>query len=191
MLHKLIKKSFFLFVILLSAGCQSSFQVQTQSFRAVDFDTLNSFKFFNPRHLPKANFSFSEENKEIIFDAVAREFKEMGYSSHQNADLLVKIQGGTIAERELQDRYPASPYFGGGYYPYPSFNDYYSDISRKTTTLIIDVLNAETNRILWQGVATGEMGKKPEEVELKLKEAIQSIFEEFPANKATEESADQ
>lgn len=188
MLTRSTKKLLLFIVPLLIAACRPSFQIQTETFNEHDITTYDSFKFFNPQRLPKANFSFSEENKKVIFDAVAEELKNFGYTSHQKAALLIKVQGGTIAEREVKQRYPTGyPYYGPGYMPYPTYDNYYVDISRKKTTIIVDVLNAETNKLLWQGVATGEMGRRPEEVEAKLKEAIELIFKEFPASPAAKE----
>lgn len=180
MLRKAIKLAALFCFFVSVAGCKTSFKIQTETFSRSVGTESKSFKFFNPQNLPKSNFSFSEENKKIIFDAVADEFKNMGYSSHQKAALLVKVQGGTVTERETRERYAQSPYYGRGMYYYPSFNNFYQDISGKKTTIIIDVIDAATDKILWQGVATGEMGKKPEEVEDKLKVAVHEIIKEFP-----------
>lgn len=169
----------------LIVGCKSSFVIQSEDLTDESFFQKRTFKFFNPDNLPKSNFSFSEENKKIIFDAIAADLKTRGYTSVQQAELMVKVQGGTVNERESRNNTYADPIHPMGYsgygYPY-SFGRFYEDISRKKTTIIIDILDAKTQKLLWQGVATGEMGKKIEEVETMLREAISNILVELPDN---------
>lgn len=164
-------------------GCRSSFVIQSENLTDEHFTERRTFKFANPDNLPKSNFSFSEENKKIIFDAIASNLQARGYTSRQQAELVIRVQGGTANERESRSNNYAGPAYPLGYYGYGypySFGRHYEDISRKKTTIIIDILDADTRKLLWQGVATGEMGKKIEEVEPRLQEAIIRIFEKLP-----------
>lgn len=43
--------------------------------------------------MPESNFAFSDNNKKIIYDAVAGEMKKRGFTSIQKSDLIIKIQG--------------------------------------------------------------------------------------------------
>ena len=81
-------------------ACKPSFKVQSDLITRKDLSNYTSFKFFNPDNLPKSNFAFSEANKKRIFDATAYELKTRGYASHQKADLIIKIQGGTSKDKE-------------------------------------------------------------------------------------------
>jgi hypothetical protein len=54
------------------------------------------------------------------------------------------------------------------------------DISKKTTMLIIDILDADSRQLLWQGTGYGVLSDKPELVEVNLRKAIADIFLEFP-----------
>jgi len=133
--------------------------------------------------MPESNFAFSETNKKRIYDAVAEEMDRRGFVSIQDADLIIRIQGGT--SREIENRRPTyySPYDYGYYgYPYYPYRDpwMYDDISRKSTMLIIDVLDAGTKQLIWQGTGYGVLSDKPEMVAANLRQAIADIFSEFP-----------
>jgi|GEM_PF-2421100 len=166
-------------------GCSSTIKIQSEEIVHLPSEKYNSFKFFNVASQPPSNFSFSEENKKILFDATAAELKKQGFTSTQDAQMIVKIQGGTVRKIQKNDSYyphnSYNSYYNGWYYPY-QYDSFYKDISKKQTTIIIDILDAGSRKLLWQGVATGEMGKTKEEVEDKLVEAVRLIFEKFPVS---------
>ena len=164
-------------------SCRPTFKIQSENIQDRDFSRFNSYKFFNPASMPESNFAFSDTNKKRIYDAVAEEMSRRGYNSIQDADLIIKVQGGT--SREIENRRPTyySPYDYGYYgYPYSYYRDpwMYDDISRKSTMLIIDILDAESKELLWQGTGYGVLSEKPELVAVNLRQAIADIFSQFP-----------
>ena len=185
-INKLVLYSW-IFLLITTYACKSSFKVSSENLAGNNLSRLNTFKFFNPANMPAANFAFSDKNKKRLFDAVANEMIQRGYSSTQEADLIIKIQGGT--SREIENREPYygynnyyNSYYYGGYYPYSwSRNPWmYDDISKKITIIIVDVMDAKNNKLLWQGTGSGVLSEKPEMVELNLMKAVSDIFLEFP-----------
>lgn len=175
-----MKKIIFL-SILIFAGCASGkFKVQSTIVKDTDYSQFDSFKYFNPNNLPKSNFTFNEAHQKLIFDLIAAELKDKGFTSHQQADLIIKVQGGTENVEESDVDYNTSyPYYGRYYYNTYDYNNY-RDRSEKFTTIIVDVIDAKTNKLLWQGVAYGALAKKKEDQEEKIKNAIKQIFQNFP-----------
>ena len=55
-----------------------------------------------------------------------------------------------------------------------------NDISKKTTTIIVDVLDSKTKKLLWQGVGTGVLNDKKEKAEFMISQAISDIFLDYP-----------
>jgi hypothetical protein len=172
-------------------ACSPSFRVSSELPDNARNMAFRSFKFYNPKNVPASNFSFSEENQKILFDAIANELKLKGYTSRQDADLLIRVQGGTrLAQEERGDRMGGmyDPYMMGypysrryyGYPYYPLYDRQYQDISKKETTVIVDVLDARDESLVWQGSGTGVIGKKESEVTEKLREAVHNIMQNFP-----------
>ena len=166
------------------AACSPKFKIQTDSPFPGDFDRYNSFKFYNPANMPASNFSFEEQDKKVIFDAVADEMKARGYVSVQDADLMIKIQGGTKSTVEIQNDTWANnyPYNSYGYYDrYGRYGPYNQprDESKKDATIIIDLIDIKNDKIVWQGVGAGSLGRNETLTEIQIRGAIMNIFAEF------------
>lgn len=165
-------------------SCSPKFKIQTDTPFPGDFKSYNSFKFYNPKNMPASNFSFVEEDRKVIFDAVAEEMKVRGYKSVQDADLMIKIQGGTKSSIEIQNDNNYYPYDNAyRYNRYGRYNDYYNrpaDQSKKESTIIIDLIDIKSDKIVWQGVGIGSLGKKESLTPIKLQEAITNIFLSYP-----------
>jgi hypothetical protein len=178
-----MRKVILLFSLGFALGCSPKFRIQSDTPFPGDFDSYKTFKFFNPANMPASNFSFNEESKLVIYDAVADELKSRGYKSIQNADLMIKIQGGTKSAIEIRNDnrfYPYDNYYNryGGIY-----DNYYNrpqDQSKKESSIIIDIIDIEKDKIVWQGVGIGSFGRKEDINELKLREAISALFAQYP-----------
>ena len=176
---------FFLAVIFF-VSCSPKFKIQSDTPFPGDFQNYHSFKFFNPSNMPSSNFSFEEADQKVIFDAVSDEMKARGYISIQEADLIIKIQGGTKSTIEIQNDNTFYPY-NDPYYNYDRYGrrypDYYNrprDESKKESSIIIDIIDIKKDKIVWQGVAIGSIGKNETLTEIKIREAITYIFMQYP-----------
>lgn len=134
--------------------------------------------------MPASNFSFEENDQKVIFDAVGDEMKARGYKSIQEADLMIKIQGGTKNTIEIRNdnRYYPYDYNSYNYNQYGRYNDYYDrprDQSKKESSIIIDIIDIKKDKIVWQGVGVGSLKKNELLTEIKIREAISSIFMEY------------
>ena len=169
-------------IMLIVWACSPKFKVSSDVTQPGKFKNYRTFMFFNPEKMPASNLSFGEENKSFIFDAIANEMKERGFRSTQNADIIIKVQGGTKSTTEVRNDQNSGyydPYYGYGNRYGRNFDNQQQDISKKETTIIIDMLDANTNQLVWQGVGVGVLGKRKEDVVLKIREAVVSIFETF------------
>ena len=136
--------------------------------------------------MPASNFAFEEQDKDVLFDAVGDEMTARGYRSHQDADLMIKLQGGTKSTIEIQNDDRFYPY-GYNYYDYNRYRrygDYYDnrrrDQSKKESSIIIDIIDIRTDKIVWQGVGIGTLKKNEGLSEIQIREAIASIFAQYP-----------
>jgi len=168
-------------------SCSPKFIVQTDAPSSGDFATYKAFKFYNPANIPASNFSFNEDDKKTIFDAIAEEMKNRGYVSRQEAEIMIKVQGGTSSTSEIRNDNIGYPYnynyYNNRYYDYGRYPDYYNrprDESKKETTIIIDIIDIKTDKIVWQGVGIGQASKKESFSGQMLKDAITNIFLQYP-----------
>ena len=173
---------FILGIFYMVIGCKPTFKIQSEHIASIDNRAYKTFKFFNPSNMPASNFAFSDTNKKRIFEAIAEEMKIRSFSSQQDADLIIKVQGGTSQEIEKKSPTFYDPYYNRYNTPYYWARDpyLYDDLSKKTTMIIVDVYDAESDRLLWQGTGSGVLSEKQDQVESSLRKAIADIFMQFP-----------
>ncbi len=178
-------KIFIFYVSVFLIACSPKFKIQSDTPFPGDFKNYHTFKFYNPKNMPASNFSFEENDQKIIFDAVGDEMKMRGYLSIQDADLMIKIHGGTKSTIEIQNynNYYPNNYNSYNYNRYRRYDDYYDrpkDQSKKEASIIIDIIDIKKNKIVWQGVGVGSFGKEESLTEIMIREAISNIFMKYP-----------
>jgi hypothetical protein len=174
---------------LFTSGCSSTYKIQTEEIQELDFQEINSFKFYNPNKESEANFSFNEADKKTLYDATSKELKNLGLGSIQEADVIVRIQGGVTVEVINSNYYNNTNYYYQqyDYWNNPNYyNDRERDQSKKNIVLIINFIEPGTNKLMWQGTATGKMGKNIEDHNLKLEEAVHLIFQKLQTESGTQ-----
>ena len=163
----------FLFVF---ASC-STVRVATDFDKEANFNQYNSFAFFKPG-IDKAEIS--DLDKKRILRAIEENLTIKGMSKSETPDLLISI---FTKERERVDVYNNSFGYGWGWNPW-YYGSYYggSNISRSTEgTLYIDLIDAKTNSLVWQGMGsadlvTGDIERKEE----RIREIVMKILAEYP-----------
>lgn len=170
-------------VSILFVACSPKFKIQSDTPFPGDFKNYHTFKFYNPKNMPGSNFSFDETDQKVLFDAVGDEMKARGYLSLQDADLMIKLQGGTKSTIEIQNdnRHYQNSY--NSYNRYGRYDDYYDrpkNQSKKESSIIIDIIDIKKEKIVWQGVGIGSFGKKESLTEIMIREAISNIFMKYP-----------
>jgi hypothetical protein len=109
-----------------------------------------------------------------------------------NPDLIVEIQSSTREELSYTTWGDFSPYWGGPYpywggvaYPF-WWSSGFSGVDLQTIlvrTLIIDMIDARTEKVVFRGTADDTVSHKAKKNERKAYEAVAEIFEESPWGK--------
>jgi len=164
-----------LLLLFVFASC-STVQVATDFDKEVNFNQYNSFAFFRPG-IDKAEIS--DLDKKRILRAIESELSAKGMSKSEKPSLLISI---FTKERERVDVYNNSFGYGWNWSPWYYGNYNTSNISRSTEgTLYIDLIDAKTNNLVWQGMGkadlvTSSMEKKEE----RIREIVMKILAEYP-----------
>ena len=112
--------------------------------------------------------------KEIEDGLVAKGWKK---APEGQADATVLIHGAT------QQKHEVSTFYSGGYGGYA-----WRGMGTSTTTayaytegtLVVDIFDAKTKKLVWRGSAKDELKKKQEDREKQLEKAGQKLFKKFP-----------
>lgn len=169
------------FVVLSLAGCAST-QVRTDYDEQASFARLKTYDWIESngekKGMPGIHSALVEER---IRSAVEYELAQMGYRRVVSGAPDFRVAHYVIAEEKLAvttfDRY-----YGYGY----SVHRHYGHLSYAQEyvrgTLILDIIDAESNDLIWRGWATKALDQnpKPASVRMYVDKAVRKILRRFP-----------
>lgn len=174
--------------LLLLSACASGPRVAVDRDPAVEVAQFRTFGFFSPLGTDRGGYQtlLSERLK----NAARAGLESLGYVyAETNPDLLVNF-GARTDERIEVTTFPGAvppPYFG--YYGYRSgyYGGWYGYSDRtvvdqyKEGTISLDVVDAATKRLVWEGVAVGRMGRDAQkDPAATVTAAVNAILAKFP-----------
>lgn len=163
-----------LLLLFVLASC-SSVKVATDYDKEANFNQYHSFAFYKPG-IDKAQIS--DLDKKRILRAIESELMAKGMTKSDKPDLLVSI---FTKERERVDVYNNN--FGYGWYWNPwYYGNYGTTVQRSSEgTLFIDLIDAKTNNLIWQGMGSADLVTSDmEKKEQRIREIVQKILEKYP-----------
>jgi hypothetical protein len=93
-------------------------------------------------------------------------------------DAAVSAFGSTHNQQTLQTFYDG---FGGGWF-WRGFGNTATTTVENTPvgTLVVDIFDAQTKKLIWRGSGNNTLSDKPEKNEKKLESTVQDMFKHFP-----------
>jgi hypothetical protein len=172
--------------LILIASCGPTLKVTHDFDKNANFSGYHSFNFYNL----KTTGSVSQLNADRIVEAIKAEMVSKGYKENSSSPDLM-INAVTILKDKQSVSATTNYYgYGGLYRPYSywgggmaygstSVNTY----NYKDGSLIIDIVDAKNQKMVWQGTGNSEIDKTPKDPTEKINTAVTKILESFPANK--------
>lgn len=170
-------------IVALIAACATSPSIDIDYDRGFSFIGLETYAW-----LPEAGRAQAEGGprnpliEQRIVRAVDSELAARGYRQVEadEADFLVSFLGGTQERMDVYrtyDYYRPYGYRWGGWVAVPETNvRHYTE-----GTLLIDVIDRESQHLVWRGTATGTVRDlDPDEMTARINEAVADILAEFP-----------
>ena len=176
-------------MLTIGAGCGSSITITTDYDKAMDFTTIKSFGFlkWNAESAALVN----ELDRRRLENAVASELEKRGMKrvdgvgdSMIGFHVIVETKTGTTS---YTDYYGGMGYYGRGGFGYGYGYPYGGTASTTTTqyeyqvgTVIIDQFESSTKKLMWEGVAQGEVTGDRSNREENIKKDITKMFANYP-----------
>lgn len=174
-------------------GCASTPRTYSNIDRSADFARYSTFGFFDKLSTDKEQYESMESN--FLKVAVSQEMDRRGFRYADDPDLLINFYVNT--EEKISSRsgptigayygYRRSRYDAWGGYGYETRVDQFTE-----GTLNIDVVDAKTGKLVWEGIVVGRVTEKVlRNLEPVIDEAVREVFKLFPvprraANPATD-----
>jgi len=173
---------------LLMVSCKPTLKVSTDYDRSANFSQYKTFSLYylvTNRHV-------SELNEERIWNSLRLEMLKKGYrEDNKNPDLIVNAVS-VVKNRKAVSANSSVYGYGGAYRPYRYWGG--GVVSGTTTfqasnyregSLMIDVVDARKDRLVWQGTGNAEFEKQPKNPDLAISNAVNKILSSFPQGDAT------
>ena len=159
-------------IILITLSSCSSVMVNADYDKKVSFTNYKSYAYLKSG-IDKAEIS--DLDKKRILNSIDEVMQSKGFSKSENPDVLISI---FTKERERVDVYQNYG-FGWGWNPYWGMG--YSNVTTTSEgTLFIDIIDAKTKELVWQGEGSGYITKNTEKKEARIKEFVSKILEQYP-----------
>jgi len=178
----------FILVSVLVFSCATQVKITTDYDKAANFGSYKTFAVYNL----KSTNSVSALNADRIINAIKAEMKKKGFTEvADNADLGVNAV--TIMKDKTQITANSNYYgYGGAYRPYgyyggggmASGTTTYNTYDYKDGSLIIDIVDMKTQKLVWQGTGNAEIDKTPKDPDEFISSTVTKILAAFPPGAA-------
>ena len=164
-------------------SCEPALKVTSDYDKSANFQQYKTFKM---NLSDEAHESISALNKERVYAAVKAEMLKRNYMESENADLIVHTAS-IFKDKQSMTAHTSSYGYGGYYRPYgwggamgvSSYTTY--DVQNyKDGSLIIDIIDAKTQKLIWEGVGNKEIDSPAKDPEKAINEAVATIMSNFP-----------
>jgi len=170
-------------LLILSAGllfsCKPTLKVNTDYDRTADFSAYKTFGL----HYLVTSRTVSQLNEERIWNSIRSTMSQKGYiEKDRNPDLVIHAISVVKNKNYLSATssgytglYRPYGYWGGSATTTVQTNQY------KEGSLVINVVDAKTNRLIWEGIGNAEFEKTPKNPDEAISNAVTKIMTGFPA----------
>lgn len=171
-----------LFVVGTLASCAPAITVKYDYDPKVNVRQFTTYRIEADRQRNADPIVGSNLNQRRIADALDQSLKARGYKpvTQGEADLVVRFFTDARDRQQIQSNNTMSPWgwgWGGWGYPNQVYSRQYEE-----NRVVINVIDARTNDIVWQGWATGQLNSRNKERDRDqaFRETVTSIMKNFP-----------
>jgi hypothetical protein len=170
-------KLYLLIIGWLLLGCGPTSQVFTDYDRTANLEEYKTFGWLTSTSIEGRNnpIYYNELNDKRIKTAVANQLESRNYQFSDNPEILVHYH--IVIDDKSVVRTDPYGYYYGPYWMRTEVNVY----EYREGTLIIDLMDADTNSLVWRGWITSFLkNSDPSKMEDSIDRAVRMIFSEYP-----------
>jgi hypothetical protein len=162
-----------LLLLFVLASC-GSVRVNSDYDKKANFESYKTYAY-SKNAIDKVEIS--DLDKKRILRSIDEALAAKGFIKSETPDLLISI---FTKETERIDIYNNNG-FGWGWNPWWGMGMNYTNVSRTPEgTLFIDLIDAKTKELVWQGEGNGYLTKDTEKKDARIKEFVDKILAQYP-----------
>jgi len=182
-----------LFAVLVAAAISScsSIKITSDKDGDVDFDQHKTLSYYGWQE--ESDKILTRFEQERIEKAFGEEFKKRGFTlAERDGDIVVSLfividqkKGATAYTNHYGAGGPYGYYGGYGYgagwgWGMGASTTTYSEYEYKVGTLVCDVFDSKTKKLIWQGVVSGEIDENPKTRERNIPRVVKELMKRYP-----------
>jgi len=182
-----MKKLTLIFVAALFLVSCSSIKTTVDYDKTIDFTQFKTYGYYG--WVEGSDVILNQFDKERIEQAFAAEFKSRGIEYVEDgADIIVSLF--IVVDQKTSTTAYTAHYGGGygGYYGYgPGWgwgggvsSTTYSSYDYLVGTIVCDIFEVATKKMIWQGVASGTVDDNPKNRDRRVSYTVQQIMAQYP-----------
>lgn len=168
----------YLFLLLASAtlgltSC-SPFQVKSDYAETANFNTYKTYK------LRIDDLKLNDIDKDRVLNEVSKQLQTKGLNVAEQPDLIVNVKANHKKVQDIQSTRPYGMYgFGGPFGWGVGMNRTWTS-NYNQGAIIIDMIDARTQKLVWQGSGSGISVDSPKSKQQQIPEIVNEIMANYP-----------
>jgi len=171
-------------VVLLAACAAPQPKIQSNFDKTADFSRYRTYNIMDTAG--RSADGYETLVGQALRAAVEQEMSARGYVKDADPDLLINYSVTVQKVQQVSQVPTAGPpapyYYRGGYYrPWPAYS--YETWVREYDegTLLIDIVDAKRQQLVWEAAGTGRLKKDlSEDIEARARQAVALLFKRYP-----------
>jgi len=178
--YKIMKQYFFILLAAVSLGVTSCSPFQVKS----DYSATANFANYKTYLLRTDDLKLNDIDKDRVLNELSKQLQAKALTSGQNPDLIVNVKASHKKVQDITTSYNGGfdwgrPWgWGGGFGMGNTWTNNYN-----SGTIVIDIVDAKTQKLVWQGVGSGLSVDSPKSKQKQIPQIVADIMANYPPQK--------
>lgn len=155
----------------------SPFQVRSDYAETANFTTYKTYK------LRIDDLKLNDIDKDRVLNEVSKQLQMKGLAAGENPDLIVNIKANYKKITDIQSSNPYGMYGWGGPFGWGIGMNRTWTSNYNQGALIFDLIDAHTQKLVWQGIGNGISVDSPKAKQKQIPEIVAEIMANYPPQK--------
>lgn len=155
----------------------SPFQVRSDYAETVNFSNYKTYK------LRIDDLKLNDIDKDRVLNELSKQLQMKGLHSGENPDLIINVKANHKKVTDVQSSSPYGMWGWGGSFGWGVGMNRTWTTNYNQGALIIDIIDANTQKLVWQGIGSGISVDSPKMKQKQIPEIVAEIMANYPPQK--------
>ena len=175
-----MKKYFLLVMAAAALGLTSCSPFQVHS----DYADTANFSSYRTYKLRVDDLKLNDIDKDRVLNEVSKQLQAKGLSVGENPDLIVNVKANHKKVTDVENYRPYGMWGWGGPWGWGFGGGRTWTTNYNQGGLVIDLIDAKTQKLVWQGIGNGISVDSPRSKQKQIPEIVADILANYPPQKA-------